>query len=348
MVLFYTIFALFIFIGGTILEKNLNTEKLFGDMEERYNYCPTVIQLSRTSRYIFYCANKDSGIIRDHIYYRKGIYNKGKWTWGTKSLALSPSIGGWDSIHVCDPDVVKGEFRYDGHTYNWAMFYTGCDTLDNTHNQIGIAFSDSLDGPWIKWSGNPLISYPRDKWWGVGQPSVVSLDEKGQILLFYTRGDGNGTRMVWRKIDLSNMSSLSISEETTLLRSGLSEADGSIAILHNGALAYDREKDKLYLVRDKYYFDGKSPDFISSELEVAVTEKQNIFNFSGPWKVLFNITPSVSGKPRNHNACIVKDSFGYVPNKGYIEVAYTIAETGPFPSCLWTYRIYIVKVKVSN
>lgn len=347
-ILFIVALSINIFLWRISLgQQNSNSGQMFDDIGERYNYCPSVIQDGETSRYIFYCANKDPGVIRDHIYYRKGIYRDDKWVWSSPFIALSPSENGWDSIHVCDPDVVKGTFDYNGHIYTWAMFYLGCDTLDNTHNQIGVALADDLNGPWIKWSGNPIVSYPRDSWWGVGQPSIINLDRKGKIILFYTRGSSTGTTMHWRKYDLSNMNSPLIEGGGEIPTDGLTEIDGSSVILHNGALAYDNIDYKLYLVRERHPFDNDDPSFISSQLQIAVTSINTIWNSSGTWKVLGNISSSVSGKPRNHNGCIVKDVYGNIPDRDYIEVFYTVAETRPFPACLWTYRIYATKIKIN-
>ncbi len=306
-----------------------------------YNYCPSYIAASDTERFIYYCKNQNAGEIVDYIYMRRITGSGSNWTWGPASVALTPSSGGWDSVHVCDPDVKKGSFNYNNHTYSYVMFYLGCDRTDNNHNQIGVAFSDSLNGPWVKWSGNPLITFSSTSHWGVGQPSATCVDGQGRLLLFYSRGDQNGTRIVRRDINIANMSSPSIGAEVTVPTGGLTEADGSPVILHNGAFAYDGGTDRFYLVRPRHPFEASSPDYISTDLQVAYTPASTIWNGTGTWTVEGHVTPAQSGKARNHNACLLTDVWGNLKGgANYYQVNFTGSDTGAFPANLWTYRIY--------
>lgn len=306
-----------------------------------YNYCPSYIAASDTERYIYYCKNQTEGQIKDSIYMRPGTRTQDAWEWGEDKLALAPGESGWDSIHVCDPDVKKGNFTYGDHTYAYIMFYLGSDKSNNNHNQIGVAFSDSLEGPWIKWEGNPLISYGFASDWGRGQPSAVSVDKKGRLLLFYSCGDRDGTRMVYRDIDLSDMNAPVIGEEMTVPTDGLTEIDGSQVILHNGAFAYDEETDRYYLVRPRHPFDTSNPAYISSQLQVAYTPASTIRSGSGTWTVEGHITPEQSGKERNHNSCLLTDMWGGLSGgRKHYQINFTGSDTGEFPANLWTYRIY--------
>ena len=141
-----------------------------------YNYCPSVVQTDSRTRYVFYCSNKDPYNIIDYVYFRKGVKKGDNWIWGEKQLALAPSESGWDKQHVCDPDLVKGDFRYQGEKYNYVMFYLGVDVKTCKHNQIGMAFARNIEGPWVKWRENPVVAYDDYEFWGTGQPSAVSLE----------------------------------------------------------------------------------------------------------------------------------------------------------------------------
>lgn len=119
-------------------------EKAKGDY---YNYAPCLIQLDNSTKYLFYCGNRESSTIVDYICWKKATLNNGVWTWSSENVAFGPSESDWDMCHVCDPDVIKGQFDYNGHTYSWAMTYLGVAQWDCNANQIGIAFSDSIEGP---------------------------------------------------------------------------------------------------------------------------------------------------------------------------------------------------------
>lgn len=139
--------------------------------------------------------------------------------------------GAWDRRHVCDPSVIKGEFAYRGENYSYLMAYLGCYVADRD-NEIGLAVSKSPAGPWVRveYAADPekdvnhidgLVS-EKDPWtrgnrafiafdasfeeyydsaaaqiagaWGVGQPSLVSVDKKGKVLVFYTANGGSVAR----------------------------------------------------------------------------------------------------------------------------------------------------------
>lgn len=306
-----------------------------------YNYCPSYVATSDTERFIYYCKNQTAGEIVDYIYMRRITGSGSNWSWGAPSVALAPSASGWDSVHVCDPDVKKGSYRYNNHTYSYVMFYLGCDQLDNNHNQIGVAFSDSLNGPWVKWSGNPLVTFSPTDQWGVGQPSATSIDGQGRMLLFYSRGDVNGTRIVRREINIADMSAPVIGSEVKVPTNGLTETDGSSVILHNGSFAYDGDTDRFYLVRPRHPFETTNPSYVSSSLQVAYTPAATIWNGTGNWTVEGHITPAITGKARNHNACLLTDVWGNLKGgANSYQVNFTGSDTGNFPANLWTYRLY--------
>ena len=81
---------------------------------------------------------------------------------------LSPTPETWDRTHTCDPTVIKGEFKYNGETYNYLMAYLGCVPLNCKLNETGLAVAKDYNGPWIKCNGmkddgvtpiNPIVPY---------------------------------------------------------------------------------------------------------------------------------------------------------------------------------------------
>ncbi|WP_163569813.1 glycoside hydrolase family protein [Fodinicola feengrottensis] len=106
---------------------------------------------------------------------------------------LAGSASGWDSFHVCDPSVIRVNAVYNGVNYQYAMFYLGNDVDASAHNQVGVAYANSLDGPWVRYP-LPLITFSSSDTgqWGAGQPSATTIDPaQGTALLFWTEGYGS-------------------------------------------------------------------------------------------------------------------------------------------------------------
>ncbi|MEP2774309.1 MAG: family 43 glycosylhydrolase [Luteolibacter sp.] len=75
--------------------------------------------------------------------------------WTEKGMALAkgePSSGAWDEASVFTPNILVAEGKY------W-LFYTGISTKPKVKpdSKIGIAVSDSPDGPWEKLASNPAL-----------------------------------------------------------------------------------------------------------------------------------------------------------------------------------------------
>lgn len=294
-----------------------------------YNYCPSYIQTSGTVKYIYYCKNNTSNQVVDYVFWRKATLSGSTWVWGSQQIALSPSGSGWDNVHVCDPDVKQGSFTYNSHTYSWVMFYLGTDQLDNNHNQIGIALADSPEGPWVKWGGNPLVTFSGTTYWGVGQPSATSVDGAGRLLLFYSKGDATGTRICRRDINISNLSSPSLGTEYNLFTNGLISRDNNVTpvVFHNAGFAYDAGTDRMYVVREREPNDVYDPSFVSTQMQVAYTAGANIWNNSGSWVVDGQVSSYRTGRERNHNGGFLTNQFGVLTGGAS---NYTISLTGSY------------------
>ena len=316
-----------------------------------YRYAPTAIE-EGGYRYTYWCANTQSGNVTDSIVVRRDQRNGSSWSVGSEKVALGPGAAGrWDHRHVCDPDVVRGRFVFGGATYAYALFYTGLDKEQSQGgvNRVGWAVSNSLLGPFTRVSVSAAL-VSSGQWWGVGQPSVTSIDGAGKLLLFYTRGDQNGTRTLRRQVDLSNASKPVLGAELELPTAGLARIGGGAdGANHGGALIYDPTRDIFWLVRGAHPFPSSCPDFISSQLQIATIAGASIWSGKGNWTVHANITGALmSGAARVFDGGFAKGPFGNpLANNRVDVIASTSTACGSgnnFATALWSYRTHGVTV----
>ncbi len=308
-----------------------------------YSYAPSVSDNGTTER-IWSCHNKDSGVIRDHIFETKLVNG----VVVSSQPVLFPSANGWDSYHNCDPSVVQGQFLYGGATYSYALFYLGNDVNGSSHNQIGVAFATNIDGPWVKYP-SPLVTYPNNGQWGVGQPSVTSVDGKGKILLFYskkTAWDDSNTHGWRREMDLSDMSNPQTSvADGQITESGLTNSAGNQDWLDGFDVAYDQSRDRFYMVREQHPYPSDNPTYIGPNLQVDSIAGSSIWNGGGQWTAEGNVTPSLTGFPRNHNGGLQRTYYGMLPDPSSLRVVFT--NSCAAASCgssipEWTYTLWSI------
>ncbi|UMB59192.1 family 43 glycosylhydrolase [Lutibacter sp. A80] len=85
------------------------------------------------------------------------------FTWTEKGEALPPGKeGSWDDEGCFTPGILIANDKY-------YLFYSGVNNpyktkdLEKSKTRIGIAFSNSPDGPWVKLSTNPILIPSTDK-----------------------------------------------------------------------------------------------------------------------------------------------------------------------------------------
>jgi hypothetical protein len=288
-----------------------------------YTYAPSVIQ-DGNIQHMWTCHNTEEGVIRDHIVYTELVDDKAV----KNATVLSPGdSGSWDSFHVCDPSVVAGTFLYESHTYSYAMFYLGNDVNASTHNQIGVAFADALDGQWTKYP-EPIVTYPDDGFWGVGQASATSVDKQGRLLLFYTQGDSQKTTGYRRDINLHDMSNPVIGTAVPLTLDGLTGIDGKADWLNNFDVIYDPSRDRFFTVREQHPNPSDYPTYIGASLQIVSIEGGSIWNGGGSWKVEGEINSNLTGFPRNHNSGMLRTAYGTLPDSATLQVFFTDSNAG--------------------
>ncbi len=326
------------------------SKQIFDAGEGHFMYTTSSILMDGVE-YHFYCTNKDPFVIRDHVGLTQVRHSDGVVV-SPNQIVLAPTADGWDAQHTCDPAVVRGKFKYDGVDYAWAMFYLGEAFTDESkygccmHCQLGVAFAQDLNGPWIKWEGNPFIPFTSDEYWGVGQPSVFSLDQAGTVQLIYSRGDADGTRMISVPVNMADMDALSLGQSKTVPTTGLTNIDGSAPILHNADFAYDPVRKKVYVSRPRHPFSTKWPTMMESELQIAAMDYESFLAGNGAWEVIGHINQSNTGKARNHNSCILRTPYGRIAELDKLTVSFCASDEGG--NWLYSYRIHAITGTLSD
>jgi hypothetical protein len=312
-------------------ERGKNNEKIitpevqyeFSGGAGHYNYAPSIIQDKYGIRYGFICQNRDPFKIVDYVYLYKGIPTKEGYKWQSGTMIIEPSESGWDNCHICDPDVREFKTTYNGETYNWIMTYLGVDQWDCNHNQIGLAISKNIEGPYIKFDKNPLITYIDRSKWGVGQSTTVVLDST-VIRLFYSNSNGGFT---YRDIKINNLNDIKFGEEKKISGMG-----------GNNYPAYSQKN--VYMVSERRIeMDEQIPTWVGNVSELTyIPVDQDLSTPGDQWIKIGHVGPAKSGFPRNHNPGILTDTRGYMLNDDELIMYFTPAVTGE--DWLWSYDLY--------
>ncbi|GHV02459.1 hypothetical protein FACS1894211_13890 [Clostridia bacterium] len=321
-----------------------------------YNYCPSILQTDENTRYMYYCANPVSEVVEDHAMVRRGTRVNGRWTWSEKQIALAPTPGKYDSLHICDPSVIQGKFSYNSTEYKYLMAYTG----NNYHifNKVGLAVSNDLMSGWVKVE-NPFVTYwGSTDHWGVGQPTLVSVDKEGRVMLFYAVGSTyTGTNA--ERWDLSDLNHPVREYSIQMTVRGLTTLTGaSPDTINNIDVAYDPVRKRYYAVSECHPNPQDEPNIMGSHVRVtyigepgavpgdlfASVESMAVKS----WSTQALIGPNETGFPRNHNAGLVTDPYGWMLPGDTLSLYYSMSMTGDNYSAAWTYRIYNYELTLSE
>lgn len=308
------------------------------DGQERYYaYAPSVIASEEATR-VWTCHNNASGVVEDDVFATTIV--EGEVV--RDESALTKSDSGWDSFHICDPSVVRVDAVLDGTEYRYAMFYLGNDVDASAHNQVGVAYAEDLDGPWVK-HPDPLVEFTGDddSQWGAGQPSATTIDpDAGTAMLFWTEGYGP-TTTYRATVDLDGPDGPVLGAKLEVATAGLTGSDGGEDWLNNADFAYDPGRDRFFAVREQHPYPADDPDYIGASLQVVSIDAASIWDGGGSWTAEGVIDPELTGFGRNHNAGLVRTEYGTLPEPDSLEVVFTGA-CGDCADSLWQYRLHQV------
>lgn len=347
---------------------------LFGtDMSDSkfYNYCPAIIRETENGQevmHVWYCTNRDDGVMMDYIGYRKGVLQAdGKWLFGDQIIALAPTEGTWDGRHTCDPAVITGKFRYKNAEYKYLMAYLGCVTEDYQKNETGIAVSNSPEGPWVKintdtalipWYDDGDLATEQKRYeslqgtsgiyWGTGMPALVSIDGEGEVLMFY-QSTLRGTGI--RRYDFSDLDGELTPKFVTSIRSnGILRSDGKGCGIGIPDFAYDETAKRFYVcgVTNEKNPADISTTRVNSHSMVAYLENvesmetlcTTLQSGSYTWNMLGHVGPGDTGFERNHNPGIVRTGRGGIPDSSKVEIIVSTGHNSWENENIFTYRLY--------
>lgn len=348
---------------------------LFGtDMSDSkfYNYCPAIVKETENGQevmHIWYCTNRDDGVMMDYIGYRKGVKQAdGKWLFGEQIIALAPTQGTWDERHTCDPAVITGKFNYRNTEYKYLMAYLGCVTEDYQKNETGIAVANSPEGPWVKINTDKALIPWYDEeskreqeenrynaiqgtggiYWGTGMPALVSIDGEGEVLMFY-QSTLNGTGI--RRYDFSNLDGeLTPKFTTKIMHGGIRNSVGSSCGIGIPDFAYDESAKRFYVcgVTPEKNPADISTTRVNSHSMVAYLENvesmealcATLQSGSYTWNMLGYVGPNDTGFERNHNPGIVRTGKGYLPDSAKVEVVVSTGHNSWENENIFTYRLF--------
>lgn len=341
-----------------------------------FNYCPAILEEEVNGQkimHVWYCTNKDDGVIMDHIGYRKGVQQAdGKWQFSEQQIVLAPTPGTWDSRHTCDPAVVRGSFRYQGTEYGYLMAYLGCTTEDYQKNETGLAVANAPEGPWVKVNTlNPIIPWydngdeateqgkyegmqgTSNIYWGTGMPALINLDGEGDILMFY-QSTLQGTGI--RRFDFSNLDEPKTLFTSRLTHNGIYNSAGLKCNIGIPDFAYDRETGRLYVcsVTNERNPADVTITRVNSHSMVAYIEGMDSVETlcsalqSGEytWNMVGYIGPNDTGWERNHNPGIVRDEYGNLPSSSEVRVIVSTGHNSWPTENIFTYRLHGAVLKV--
>lgn len=306
---------------------------LFDEGMDFYNVEPSVID-EGGNRYIFYSVNEVAKENKSAVAVRKATKSEDKWVYGDKTLVLTAGESGFDMGGVSDPDVIKGNFTYNGNSYAYLMAYEGAPEVGSDKNhKIGFAVSGDLLSGWVKVEGL-VFSAENAAGYGLSQPSLINYDKQNKIILCYSVDRGAYTVQALREIGAANLSEPVIGIENVLTEKGLKDNDGNgFTTFNNADFAYDSESGYLYVVRDRNPAAAQGCKLITAVQvnKILLTDlftadaKWEIVKETVKWKDLLNPEDEESmGWAYVYSACIASDVYGFVDNATALDLALTV------------------------
>ena len=302
-------------------KKALGTNMLWADEVGFFASSASVFEENGTTYYI-YEANKNKNEETVYFAMRSSTGDLSDASYSKAKIILEPSASGWDR-YINSPSVVKGEFKKDGKTYNYIMTYGGRKSERDLANQVGLAYAESLEGPWTKLE-KPIIKYDAEESgdeYGAGAPSMVSYDKKGKVRLFYSYAETNLCNEKVIDCDFSDLDHIVMDAGGRHISVNGLRDNADNVIFSNADFAIDSENN-LYVVRDVYPLSYNTPGHATS-IQTAKADARILNDFVNyEWDVRNTLNTSMTvdfedddsmGWDEIYSPAFVTDAYGHIP-----------------------------------
>lgn len=167
---------------------------------------PFVFQDEDGKKYLFYVD-----ISNDNKIFMTGLNDGFMSVKNETGLECIRSTEAWENNGQPSAKVTEGPTVIKHLDYYYLLY--SANHFKNPNYAVGYATSKSIDGPWEKYNGNPILSRDKIKWSGTGHGDLilkkdgsVFLDQKGNMYyVFHTHFSEDGAMTVPRKTAIVKM-----------------------------------------------------------------------------------------------------------------------------------------------
>lgn len=351
-----------------VAKPSFGINAVFDESLGYFNENPCVVE-EDGKRYLFYTRNsvKDDALSTT-IAVRVGEKVEGKYVYGDFTTVLEKGEG-WNGGQIYQASVVKADVTYKGTPYAYMMAYAATANREDRYDaQIGLAFSDSLTGGWVR-ADAPYITHSRDwfdsttRTFGAVEPSFVNIGENAdKVLLFYTYHSAIGVHHAkFVEMDLTvDLENASTAGYLGLLVSNVGVEDtATTSILTRADYAYDAATGKLWAVRDVWTqandykpYETTSVQALNANMDDVLYKTHDVAGWErfgvdiGKTRTA-DIQAGKNGYNRIYSACLIKDVRGRAQvTDGNLEVLFTTTATEvdhenyAFTSQIHTYTLH--------
>lgn len=292
-------------------------------------------------RILLYTTNGESAEDYNVIATRTATYVEEKgWLYSDEAIALEGGEGKWDE-YIGSASIVKGEFKYGEVDYTYLMAYCATEKTNDMQYEIGLAVATEIGGTWVKVGDRALIEYDAAVYGncvGYYAPSLVNLDGKNAVRIYFTYADIYGHFAQFVDINASDLDALysdAAKTDVTLL-SGVNQlptngqfSGGDAALMFPNA-DFAHCGNSVYAVKDYSPSAATTPNY-AERIELGYIAEKELYTveIGDGWKSLklwdMYDTPEAAYE-RLYSACIVSNAYGFITDTDSIEIIYNVCE----------------------
>ena len=280
---------------------------------EGYYYEDASVLVEENRIIVSYTTNKTKDAQDSVIAVRTGEKTADGWAFTTDAvIAIEASVDGWDKFNIGSSDIISGEFVYGETEYKYMLAYHANNIESRKRLQVGLAVSNDLT-TWVKVGETPFISYDYEIYGdfdGVCNPSLVNVNGKANILLFYSYASERITETRFIEAKLDNLNAPVVSGCISVPHQGLPLDGLEWATVINADFGYDSESGKIYIVKDGMVFAAQNAKK-ATLVQLAEIPMTDLYKQTAVWTNIASVYAiEVGGYTRLHSAALVTDGNG--------------------------------------